>query len=743
MADDAKNDDGGEWNITARVLQESVTSDMKFTFSPDTTIATVKSKILDKLEGVSIDRLRIIFHGRVLRDADTLQQSGVLNGNVIHVVVRSNAPPPPPTPTSAAQSTPSSTGTSAPGSGPGPGQGPQVFFGAQPFDPAMLSSLAQNMMSQIQAAMTRGSGSGHTAAPQVRVSVQSVPIPMAGAMPHAPPMPTVPPPPPPAAVPPGFPHFHHHHHHHPPHHHHGQQHQHPHPHFHHHQHQQQHQQQHAAATAAAGIPPQHASSSTASTSSTSSTHSATAASATAGTAAATTTSGSDRSAQSSAADPAQVAMRVQQRSSRARQAAERLPVTRFEATERSREHHILANSLNSFNQLLFSCLPLLSSARDFVSAQAPVPPHVAASMQRQLRSLGRLLGEVSRSAGDLSQVLSTVEMGTSAAEFRLGPGGSGAQRSGGGGGGNDSPFVLSIDDRSGGAGPRGRPSRQPPVGPVPAPSTAAAGNSGRPAGVTHGPHGPDCTCPWPQPFTPQPAAATPLQPRAGQQPPAGIPPIHAHHGPPPSNASQPSNPLSQIFSNTLNAVFQQLGSVGAVTPSSDTSTPSTAGPRTPVPPAAAAFQDFAAQLSQQMSGAVPRGAGQAAPPSAGATPPVPSPAAQTGKASSALLASLLPPPHPFPFFPSSSASAASRPSTSQSGPVSPGTAMADTSSEFGSGPRAGSTSMSSGVGSSSGGSGTTSTSAVGADRPEGNGSGDDEDDGVLDDLLNDVFSDGQ
>jgi len=52
-----------------------------------TTVADVKTKLKD-MEGIPVDDQRLIFSGRQLEDTDKLSAHNVVDGSVIHLVLR-------------------------------------------------------------------------------------------------------------------------------------------------------------------------------------------------------------------------------------------------------------------------------------------------------------------------------------------------------------------------------------------------------------------------------------------------------------------------------------------------------------------------------------------------------------------------------------------------------------------------------------------------------------------------------
>lgn len=58
-----------------------------FTFEPSDTVEAVKQALQEK-EGITVDQIRLIFSGKQLADADTLESYKIQPGGVIHMVLQ-------------------------------------------------------------------------------------------------------------------------------------------------------------------------------------------------------------------------------------------------------------------------------------------------------------------------------------------------------------------------------------------------------------------------------------------------------------------------------------------------------------------------------------------------------------------------------------------------------------------------------------------------------------------------------
>lgn len=126
-----------------------------FKISPDSAISELRGKAAGEFKS-PVDRVVLIFSGKILKDADTVKQHNIKDGHTVHVVIKMNKPS---TPASAASSSPtaqstttSSAGTTQPSTNPPPptnplGMGMGSLFGS------LGSSMGGDNLAQMQEQM--------------------------------------------------------------------------------------------------------------------------------------------------------------------------------------------------------------------------------------------------------------------------------------------------------------------------------------------------------------------------------------------------------------------------------------------------------------------------------------------------------------------------------------------------------------------------------------------------------------
>lgn len=101
----ADNADAGEVTLSFKV-KTSGDKTHAITMADSATVLELKTKLAgDDFENISVDRQRLIYSGRVMKNEDTLKTYKIKAGNTIHMV-KSAASNPAPAPSNAAAQTP-------------------------------------------------------------------------------------------------------------------------------------------------------------------------------------------------------------------------------------------------------------------------------------------------------------------------------------------------------------------------------------------------------------------------------------------------------------------------------------------------------------------------------------------------------------------------------------------------------------------------------------------------------------